>query len=277
MMLHSSRTAGTAAMLFYALVTALASIFIHQASQQIHPLLAAFYTFLFCLVFYNIFAAGLLAKLPLVLKSWSGIVVLNLTTAVSWIFSFLSLKFIQPELYLFVYLSAMPVTCLLLTKTGLFKGVLSFIVLILLVMTYKGADIVSGASLAFAGGVSGMVYTWFAKRLSETFTSLEILSLRFFLTVIISLVLSLHLGIMKQMNAGDYLELGVLSFTAVILPLILFQLGIKNLPVARAMSYLPLAPILCYLINLVTGASVLDPLQMAAVVLLGAILLKPET
>jgi len=269
----STQTVGNLAMLMYALVTALTSILIHHTTQQIAPLLSAFYTFLFCILVYNGISKVIPSKLSLIKKSWFDVLMLNFTTAICWIFAFYSLKYIPPELYLFVYLCGMPIAFSFLYKTQWVKAAILFTGLMMLAMTYHGDTLLLGVSLAFVGGIFGTIYSIFSKKMTVDFSTLEILSLRFYLTVFITFLLSACFGKIQLMHVDFYLKFSLLSLISVVLPLTLFQVGIKNLHLTRALSYLPLAPLACYAINFICTDASFNPLQLTAVVFLSIAML----
>lgn len=259
---------GNLSMLMYAVITALSSILIHVTNQEVTPLLSAFYTFLFCLLTYNLFTRGTFGKLNIIREAWFSILMLNITTAVCWIFAFFSLKFIQPELFLYIYLCAMPIASSVIYKTQLVKALIYFVGLIFLTLTYASDMLFVGALLAFIGGVSGTIYSIYSKKIINQFSTLEILSLRFYLTVIITFCLCVYSNQIVLMNVNYYLNFAMLSFVSVVFPLLLFQLGIKHLSVVKALSYLPLAPLLCYIMNLVFNHSPFSGTQFTAILFL---------
>ncbi|TAK77706.1 MAG: hypothetical protein EPO11_02290 [Gammaproteobacteria bacterium] len=259
---------GNLSMLMYALVTALSSILIHDTNQKITPLLSAFYTFLFCIIVYSIFSSGLIRKRDSIRKSWYAIFMLNLTTAICWIFTFYSLSLIPPDLFLFVYLTAMPIAASIIEKGNYTKTFLMLAGLILLVRAYNINSVLLGVILAFVGGISGTVYSIFSRKIIANFNTTEILSMRFYLTVITTFILSFTYGDMRLMDVEFYSRFALLSFISVIAPLILFQVGIKHLSLTRALSFLPLAPLVCYGINLINGNNQASLAQFIAVILL---------
>ena len=272
-MSHTLQRVGNLSMLMYAIITALSSIMIHQENQQITPLLSAFYTFLFCLLAYNLMTKGLIDKIAEIKQSWSTILILNVTTAICWIFAFFSLRFIPPELFLYVYLCAMPITSALIYKTQLLKAFVYFIGLVSLAFTYHVNMLFAGFLLAFLGGMSGTIYSIYSKKITGMFSTLDILSLRFYLTVIITFLLSLYFNTLQLMDMNFYLKFVMLSFVSVICPLMLFQLGIKHLSIVKVLSYLPLAPFLCYLINILFNHAQFNFLQMIIIIVISATML----
>lgn len=260
-------------MIFYALTTALASIMIHSTVQKISPLMSAGYTFLFCIIGYSFFATKPWKNISLIKEHIYPITMLNVTTAICWIFSFLSLEYLSPELYLFTYLCAMPISGAVLFRGNLRKSCLLLIGLIFLFLTYRNYSLLPGILLAFTGGCSGTIYSIYSKKIIHHFTTLEILSFRFYLTVIITFSLSIFLGQWLILSAADYGKFALLSLISAMIPLALFQIGLKNLPIAKALSYMPLAPLLCYFINLLLGHDQFHFIQFIAVLFLFASML----
>lgn len=263
--------AGNMSMLGYAAVTAFSSMLIHHTNQQVSPLLSAFYTFLFCLIFYGIIAIGLFKKITCLRTHWLAVILLNITTAVCWICTFFALKYLPAELFLFIYLCAMTIASSIIYKSNWLNTLLFIVGLVGLSLTYHVRSLPYAFALSFLGGASGTIYSIFSKRLTAHFTTWEILALRFYLTVVITFLANVYLASFVTMNSYFYLNFALLSLVSVIVPLILFQLGIKYLPVTQAMAYLPLAPILAYAINSFNQAQ-LNLMQLAAVLVLSGLM-----
>ncbi|MDR3490826.1 MAG: EamA family transporter [Gammaproteobacteria bacterium] len=261
----SNKLTGNLAMIIYALVTAVSSIVIHATTQEITPLLSACNTFLFCLLVYSAISFSTFSKIALIKNHAYSIFMLNVTTAICWIFTFLSLKYLPPELYLFTYLCAMPISAAILFRNKILKSIMLSVGLILLIYTYHNSKLFLGLLLAFVGGSSGTVYSIYSKRIVNAFTTMEILSLRFYLTVIVTFLLCIFLNEWKILTPVDYSEFAVLSLISVIVPLTLFQVGLKNLTIVKALSFMPLAPLVCYLINFTLGHGEFNGMQMSAV------------
>lgn len=245
----SMQKVGHFSMVMYAILTAISAIFIHTTNQQFAPILAAFYTFLFCLIIYNCLTIKYVIKLSALKKHFPAVFMLNVTTMFCWVLSFISLKYIPPDLYLFIYLCAMPITGAILYKKKIIQAAALLVGILLLASTYDVAQLPSGFILAFIGGACGTIYSVFSKQLASQFSTLTILSWRFYLTVLVTGIISMYSGELHRMDIAFYLQFGMLSLFAVIIPLVLFQIGIKTLPITRALSFLPLAPLCCYLIN----------------------------
>lgn len=259
---------GNLAMIFYALITALSSILIHSSTQEMSPLLSACNTFLLCLLAYSIFSFRTLQKVSLVKKNSYSIFMLNVTTAICWIFTFISLKYISPELYLFTYLSAMPISGAIIFRNKMRKAISLLIGLIALFYTYHDSNLLIGILLAFFGGVSGTIYSVYSKRITQYFTTTEILSMRFYLTVMVTFVLCIIFGEWKVLMPVDYEIFIALSLVSVVIPLTLFQVGLKNLNITKALAYMPLAPLICYLLNFSLGYIEFNLFQVGVVAFL---------
>jgi len=269
-MIFSTQKTGDIAMLLYALLTAISSILIHAATQHVTPLLSACNTFLFCLILYSIFASNLLKKIPLIQSNTHIIFILNLTTAICWVFTFISLKYIPPELYLFTYLCALPISAAIIYRNKIRKAILLSLGLLWFLYSYHDLRILPATALAFLGGSSGTIYSAYSKQLTHLFSTIEILALRFYLTVLLTFISCLVLGQWIVLTPIYYSEFAALSFISVMIPLTLFQIGLKNLSLFRALAYMPLAPLACYFINFLLGNIAFNFIQMSAVVFLFA-------
>jgi drug/metabolite transporter (DMT)-like permease len=261
-MVNTISKTGSVAMVIYSLVTALSSILIHDTNQQVPALVSAFYTFLFCMIVYSLCTLHTFKKVMMAKQYWIDILILNVTTAICWIFTFVSLKYIPPELYLFVYLCSMPISACLIHKTRYLKALGLVIGLVLLISTYSANNLYLGVLLAALGGVSGTVYSIYSKKIAITLTTREILSVRFYLVILLAYFSNIYLGDFHQMSSQFYLVFAVIAFVSVIFPLTLFQIGIKHLSVTRALSFLPLASLGCYFMQLGLFHHAINPWQL---------------
>lgn len=263
---------GSVAMIFYGLITALSTILIHATTQKVSPILLAFNTFIFCLLIYSLLSYKTFKKISLIRIHAYPIFMLNLTTAICWIFTFISLKFIPAELFLFTYLCAMPILATIFFHHKIFKSLTLFIGLILLIYTYHDVKLIIGVLLAFMGGISGTIYSIYTKRITEIFTAIEILSLRFYLTVILTCILCVVLGQWQVLPVANYGQFAALSAISVIIPLILFQIGLSNLNLVKALSYMPLAPLTCYMMDFALGYLKFNVMQLGVIGLICLVL-----
>lgn len=240
---------GHFSMLIYILLTAMSPIFIHQANQQVEPIIAAFYTFLFCLLIYNLFNIKTSIRIKTILEDFWVVVMLNITTMLCWVLSFISLKYIPPDLYLFIYLCAMPITGAILYKRKILQALSLLAGLIFFARTFHVTHLALGFLLAFVGGSCGTIYSIVSKKIAHRFSVTAVLALRFYLTVLVTGLAGFYLGYLHWMNLSYYTQFGLLSLFAVVIPLLLFQVGLKTLPLSKTLAFLPFAPLCCYVIN----------------------------
>lgn len=265
---------GHFSMVAYVLLTALSAIFIHQTNQQTEPILAAFYTFLFCLIVYTSVTANNGFNIKLLQRHFSTVVMLNVTTMLCWVLSFVALKYIPPDLYLFVYLCAMPISGALFFRRKHLKTCSLLGGIALLASTYAVPHLLLGFILAFTGGACGTIYSIYCKKIADVFSVMSILSLRFYLTVLVTGLICIYSNQLHWMDLTYYAQFGSLSLTAVVIPLLLFQVGLKSLPLTRTLAFLPLAPLCCYLIShFILHSEAVNTMQLVAVVLLSSAML----
>lgn len=256
---------GNCAMLIYTFITAISSIVIHDTNQTIPPLISAFYTFIFCILGYSIFSLRLIYKIDLVKSNLLTILILNITTAIGWIFTFVSLKYIPVTLFLFAYLCAMPIASSLIYRVNLLRALFLMIGIICLYLTYNDNNLLPGFILAMLGGTCGTVYSIYSKKVTLYFSTLEILSLRFYLTVLITFILTIYVNNFGYVENVNYSQFVIIALLSVFIPLFCFQVGIKHLSINHAMSYLPFAPLICYSLNLVTGDQKINLIQVLVI------------
>ena len=255
---------GHLSMLLYIMMTALSSMLIHETTQVVSPIEAACYTFICCVLFYSFFIFRRKQLLSRIMQQFYPVCMLNITTAICWLLTFYSLKVLSPELYLFVYLTAMPISAAILYKHNLLSAFFMLITLIVLLASFHAGTQWISVLLAFLGGVSGTVYSMFSKSITAHFQPAEILFLRFMLIILVTLIVCVKTNVWHLMPLSYYERFFMLAFISVILPLTFFQLSIHYLPVTQVLHFLPFVPLLCYLLSLASGSIELQPLQFAS-------------
>lgn len=252
----NNQLVGKLSMLGFALVTAFSSIAIHSAVQETSALLSVCNTFIFCLIFYGAFSIDVFKKFNQIRHHKFSLFMLNITTAFCWIFTFAALKRIPSELFLFMYLCAIPISASFLYNEKINKSCFLIIGLMLLSYTYRSEADMVGIVFSLFGGLLATVYSNYSKKLIDDFSMTEILSLRFYLTVIITLTYTLFAGEWRLLSFSQYSTFLGLSVISVILPITLYQLGLQYMNGLRAVRFLPLGPLLAYFITLAFSADV---------------------
>lgn len=274
----------------YCLMTAFFAVAVNKLEASGDPFTIVFFTFLFTTAFFT------LINLPNIRMFWSNLcsspkqlLTINIVSVVIWLGVFWSLKYLNPAESLCVYMSMTPIATLLFTiklaninqyKKDIFYGVAIIILLSALVIdtVYMVPNkwwIILGVIFALAAGITGAFYNVFSQKMHKqnNFTATQVLAMRFYLLLLISLFMSLHdqtfSTTLQQISWLTFLGLALLSS---VLPLFFKQQAIIFIG-ARKISYvMPFTPVAAYGIELLTGAYKFHPVVFVLVALVSILL-----
>ncbi|WP_412059080.1 hypothetical protein [Bartonella sp. DGB2] len=201
------------------------------------------------------------------------IAIINILTLISWLFAFLSLYNIEPSIDGAIFQGSLPVGVLvfeLIARSTKFFSLRSlsilFIALCLVgltlsrlltgsdLLTYQPQQLYLGILLAAIGGFSGGLYAFISGRFHQKFkaTTLEILSNRFFLLIILTAILGTAIlgygDLIKilSIEAGRTIKLLFLALVSVVLPIFALQMSIEKLGAAKVSIITPFIPALVF-------------------------------
>ncbi len=239
------------AMILFGISTSAGMMLIHVKVQSTPPMVLAFYTFVFFVLFFLAFSLhGLTKKHHHLKKAFPTIFNLNWTSLVCWSATTIALLYLPTSLFLLLYLSSMMIAGLFIgKKLNRFDIACMAIVITgcILAMTDQHADLRQWLMAVFAaiGGVTGAIYSRYSKTLVNEFSTFEILALRFLLLVLITGIIAFYSGGIKFESPSFYSTFILISLLTICLPLYLFQVGLKYISVYAALAYMPLAPCIC--------------------------------
>nr|WP_305817336.1 hypothetical protein [Photobacterium leiognathi] len=247
-------------MLLFAVLTAASSMLIHKAEQSISPETLAFFTFSLCTIIYTIlnkFSA--FSDFNRIKNNILNLAGTNITTAVCWLCTFISLSYISPINFLLAYLGTMPIGGLIVKRDFSIGKIISslaiiFGVLLTVINDIENVENTLGVAIASFAGMVGAVYSRYSQALTKSFRDDEILSSRFVLINIITAIWFIFSGNETSAPSSDFLLMFLLvTLVSVVIPLYLFQRGISGLPIVTALSYTPLAPVICLIYLTISG------------------------
>lgn len=273
-MSNRSNVVGLACLLGWCVFSAIARVLTSQVSQQINPALLCCYSFLIAgLVFWALNCNKI--KHTFAKSCHKGnlknIFWLNLSTFGAWFFLIYPLKFIQPAMVSSITLAFGPISTLLLSlfiyktqKILFFDGFISFLLLavICFISGLCFANITTLSQLpvftvfyaivsCLIVGFSTAASNLFAKRLSNNqFTPIEILCVRFFVTILLTAFITDISGTSFLLTKGDFENIMLVAGCLVIIPLYLAQIGIKHLEPMTVAITTPLMPVLVLFLEL---------------------------
>lgn len=249
------------AMILFGISTSAGMILIHTKVQSVSPVILAFYTFFFFVLFFALFSfKGLKRKITILKNNAKAIFHLNWTSLICWVATTVALVYLPTSLFLLIYLSSMMIAGLFVGKS-VSRLELSCIAIIalgcLLALINNHANLLQWVMAFFAviGGVTGAIYSKHSKELVNNFSSSEILALRFILLLVVTFIIALLIGGIQLESPSFYGSFILISILTVCLPLYLFQVGLKYINVYTALSYMPLSPCICLVYEIFTKGS----------------------
>lgn len=228
---------------------ALSTIISHRLIQQnVHPLLVAFYAFIFSLsilIFIKHDAKdSLYNKISL---HWQPALILNISTAVDWIIMFIALQYINASLLNCFIFGVSPLATLFLSirsytnrshfvRDLILTLLIGFILLMLANIYYQqvGAglsrtQLLLGVFLGTLSGIATAITVLSCKALSEHgFSPLLVLKSRYVLLIISAYIMLLVLGIHFAMPPHLLFVCLLLAIFYVVLPALLVQKGLET-------------------------------------------------
>lgn len=257
-------------------MTAFFAVAVNKLEATGDPFTIVFFTFLFTTVFFT------LINLPSIREFCSNLrhspkqlVVINIVSVVIWLGVFWSLKYLNPAESLCVYMSMTPIATLLFTtklknigqhKKDIFYGLAIIILLSILVLdtVYLVPNkwfVFLGVIFGLAAGITGAFYNVFSQKMHKNnFTATQVLAMRFYLLLIISLVMSVHGNmLMATLHNISWITFLGLALLSSVLPLFFKQQAIIFIGAQKISYVMPFTPVAAYGIELLTGAYKFNP------------------
>lgn len=248
----SNMMKGILFVLVFNLLSAAKGVFLGSMLQHVHPIVVLFSTFFILTLFLNFFefrAHGFRIQLQDIQTNLWNVVLLNLSTAGSWISFFYAMKHLEPAVAsalcngmgpIIVCLNSFlknekPVSFLEIISS---IGILSGMFYLMRFAGYSWADANSNSSYENLFGIAAAISCGFfmsmsiiySKRLNNKgWSAQKILSQRFLLLILFSGIFTWFNQSSVTWSSGLILKIFAISFIGIILPLYSLQLGIKKL------------------------------------------------
>lgn len=289
--MHFSRLIGYASILGYCLVSAYYCVAIHNKTQAINPNLLAFLIFFICLLFFsgmNFFKLGTIFNK--IKKQPYNLLAVNISTAINWITTIWSLKYITPVAFIIIFMTSLPIFNFILQQfikrsfnkieltlvSLLFLAMLAFIHLSLSIN--HGALFGEGILLCLTSSLSGAIYLIFSHRLQQlaNLTASQLVTVRFYLLIILTAFFATNTIPLNQLiptlGQINFPEIIVLALLTTALPLYLLQKGVSELGASKIAYFIPMTIVFTYLIEVYFRTAILDlPHVIIILILLGLI------
>lgn len=267
---------------FFCLISALSFILMSEAVESVDPITATFITFSISLLFFallNLRKIGEVINIFISRKKDFGVI--NFSTLVNTLTAFVVMQYVSPITYVIVFFSSIP----------LFTNLLDFKIdkviikqIVVFVMSLGVAAIVSHSDInaLLLGILLTLVSSTFAaiymKKTSElhaqtNIQTSQVLAARFILVVIVCGCYSLYKGTYTQISSDNMLLFLYIALTSSIIPLFLLQSSIRKIGSSRTSKFMPLIPILCFILMAFSDKYVVTIIEFMLIIALSILLL----
>lgn len=269
-------------LILYVLINSFQEVFLGHLFQHQAPILVLVLTFSFTALFFLLLQVN---NIKALLKKCTGLsrplLWINLTTCLAWLGYFLALKYIEPAICSVITFYLGPVLITFISKDtilkseklaswGIFIGLL-----FLATISYFGKssmgeipvkNVMVGIALASMGGLGGAYNVNWSKYLYDKGLSpKELLSLRFFLLILLGLFLWPAHPMEILQKPKFWSMIFYITTFMIILPIFILQLGIKKTKPITTTLVLAALPAVTFLLQLFDNRLSFSPLTLIGI------------
>lgn len=253
--------------LFFCGAVAFSSILIHDTNQSVNPYLSVFLTFLICTVWFNLVNVKYLAQLySRIFSNRKIFFLINILTALNWVTTFEALKYIDPILYISLFMGLTPIFTYFITtiqqknefkfKTILISLSIACILIIITMLDKKSLSMVGnnnfnkGVILTVISSIASSVYMIYSKKMETklALTASQIVGTRFYVLVIYSGLVCLNGNCFSEIYNIQFSNFICLALVSSIIPMYSIQKSIFYIGAVKTSFIIPFAPIFTYMI-----------------------------
>lgn len=262
---------GKIAMLVYVLSTALSLVVINSVETHIHPSIVAFYSFLICVLFFNllnfnrnkyVYTAFLRCKVDFL--------ILNGLTAVIWLGTFWGLEYVAPTIFVVLFMGVIPYSTMLISRdkkvffnfrtVSLLFGIavtLAFIIYENIHLVTLSVNTYIGLFLAVVSGFFSAVYIVYSAHLQKKLAleTKDFLCARFYMLILLCFFIAIYRGYDFQFDVlySNWYDFISVSIFTVIIPLYSLQKAILTIGPVKVSCLIPFTPIVTYVLQIFLG------------------------
>jgi drug/metabolite transporter (DMT)-like permease len=284
-MQNTKPKAGYICILLTCFANAVSFVFISHLTRNTNAFLSIFMTFSYALIIFNAIQFKKLAKLySTVFANKKVLLQMNVVTLVNWLSTFMSLRYLDPATALCINLGILSITIFLIStpmkqlKANKHLGASVLLVVLslgLIVRQYMqnfsiinpSSNLGLGLLWCTIGGISGASIGLASEAMGKAgFTVTGILATRFYLLILasgMSLLFFHPTAIMQGMDWKYYLLSAIII---VFIPLLMYQIAIRELGTMIVSLLEPFSPVLTYILQISLGYGRFNPLTLTLLV-----------
>ena len=281
-MSNAKPKAGYICILLTCFANAVSFVFISHLTRNTNAFLSIFMTFSYALIIFNAIQFKKLAKLySAVFANKKVLLQMNVATLVNWFSTFMALRYLDPATTLCITLGVLSITIFLIsTPLNQFKANKHLGISVLLVLLSLGLIIRQylqnfpisnhsshlglGLFWCIIDGISGACIGLASEAMGKAkFTVTGILATRFYLLIIVSGVALLFFHPATLTLQGiDWKYYLLSSVVIVFIPLLMYQIAIRELGTMIVSLLEPFSPVLTYILQISIGYGRFNPLTL---------------
>lgn len=265
--------------IIFCIISAVSSILMAEAVKTVDPVTSTFITFGLTALIFTLFNINKFR--PIIMASFQQrltLLQINITTLANTLLAFVGMTYVSPLVYGIIFFGCLPFFNSAL-QWRLFsnnKSNYTFNFASCLSAIFLAGYISDQTMIANIQGISYALLSCFAAALyiqrSEYFhrktglTPSQILSVRFYLVILICGGYALLQPNTLILNSNEWLMLSGAAITGSAIPLFLMQVAIKKLGATATAQFMPSIPVLCMTFLTVLGIAQFTELEILAIV-----------
>ena len=278
--------------LLYSLITASSMLLSHHEDQNLNPGFVLLVTFSISIVGFNLLHSKKLPDLwRSTLSHWRNFLSINMSSALCWVATFWSLRFIPASLFLLIALGLMPMALQLVqsksqptpSKASSFVSCVGQSLIVLATVGYYFSTstppfkytLLFGSLLACLACVAGAYYLQQSKKwcAAAKLSTMDLMCQRFYGTWLTACVMVIWQGPLTLTSATTpWLSLLVLALITVMIPLFFLQRAITLIGPKNTASVLPLTPMIAFIIHSLMTQHI-NPVQAISTTMMAVLML----
>lgn len=255
--------------LVFCITVATSSILIHKTNQLVNPYLSVFLTFFICTIWFNLVNLKSLGVLyRKLMHDKKNLLIINFVTAINWIATFEALQYIDPVLYIALFMGLMPIATYLinaflqqkkLEAVPIAASIAITLVLGLIIFFDKKSALDMGTTVFYKGviftvisSMASAIYMLYSKRFETNLalTTSQIVAVRFYLLIFYSGIICFSNNYLPEINNLHYTDFLVLALLSSIIPMYSIQKSITHIGAIKTSFIVPFTPVFTYAILL---------------------------
>lgn len=251
----------------FCIAVAISSILIHKTNQLVNPYLSVFLTFLICSIWFNLVNFKSLDILyRKLMDDKKNFLIINIVTAINWITTFEALRYIDPVLYIALFMGLMPIATYLLSihfqrkkpeLVPIIASIATTLVLALIIIFDKksalqisSVDFYTGIGFTVISSIASALYMLYSKKIeiNLNLTASQIVAVRFYLLIGYAGIICMHGNYFQEASNIHYTDFLVLALLSSIIPLYSIQKSIAHIGAVKTSFIVPFTPVFTYLI-----------------------------